>query len=61
LCATGGGYTFRPNFHYSAEIVLRDFRAGLLGHFNLDIDLLKNDCGLNTMHDPNVPVGIEVS
>lgn len=34
---------FRPNFSCAAEMVLRDFRAGLLGCFNLDVDLLKND------------------
>jgi len=43
---------FRPNFLHAAEIVLRDFRAGLLGQFNLDIDLLKTDCVSNTMHNP---------
>jgi len=34
---------FRPHFNHAAEIVLRDFRAGLLGHFNLDIDFLTDD------------------
>jgi len=34
---------FRPHFNRAAEIVLRDFRAGLLGQFNLDIEFLTDD------------------
>jgi len=49
-----GGYVFRPNFVHAAEMVLREFRAGLLGQFNLDTDLLKTDCISNTMHNPAV-------
>jgi len=53
LCAVGG-YTFRPNFVHAAEIVLRHFREGLLGRFNLDTDLLKKDCVSDTMHNSAV-------
>ena len=53
LCAAGG-YVFRPNYIHAAEMVLRDFRAGLLGQFNLDVDLLKTDCIPSTIHSPVV-------
>ena len=43
---------FRPHYNHAAEIVLQNFRAGLLGHFNLDVDLLKNDCASKTVRDP---------
>lgn len=52
LRSPNGGYVFRPNFLHAAEVVLRDFRAGLLGQFNLDIDLLKTDSVSSTMHNP---------
>jgi len=45
---------FRPNFASAAELVLRDFRAGLLGQFNLDIDLLQTDYVSNTMNSSAV-------
>jgi len=51
LCAAGG-YVFRPNFNHAADMVLRDFRAGLLGRFNLDIDLLQQDGVYDTVHTP---------
>ena len=38
-----GGYIYRPNFTQAAQIVLRDFRDGLLGKFNLDMDLLVDE------------------
>jgi len=52
VMSAAGGYVFRPNFNHAAEVVLRDFRAGLLGQFNLDIDLLKNE----DVHSPAVGV-----
>ena len=55
-CAAGG-YVFRPNFDSAAEKVLRDFRAGLLGRFNLDVDLLKKECVSHCGH--NRDVGVE--
>jgi len=48
---------FRPNFDSAAEKVLRDFRAGLLGRFNLDVDLLKKGCVSHCGH--NRDVGVE--
>jgi len=36
--------------------VLHDFRAGRLGQFNLDIDLLRNDCVSNTVRNSAVDV-----
>lgn len=54
LRSPNGGYVFRPNYIHAAEMVLRDFRAGLLGQFNLDVDLLKTDCVASTTHNPAV-------
>lgn len=39
---TTGGYIYKPNFTQVAQLVLRDFRSGLLGKFNLDMDLLQH-------------------
>jgi len=44
----------RPNFTHAAEVVLRHFRAGLLGHFNLDISLLDKDCDSDDAHNVDV-------
>lgn len=56
LRSPNGGHVFRPNFNHAAEIVLHDFRAGRLGQFNLDIDLLRNDCVSNTVRNSAVDV-----
>jgi len=53
-----GGYVFRPNFDGAANMVLRDFRSGVLGRFCLDIDLLKNDCITDDAQPPTL--GVEV-
>ena len=39
-CSVLGGYIYRPHFIRAAQIVLRAFREGQLGKFNLDIDTL---------------------
>jgi hypothetical protein len=38
----GAGYIFRPNYEHAASVALQDFRSGVLGRINLDVDLLEN-------------------
>ena len=40
-----GGYVYRPHFIRAAQIVIREFREGHLGRFNLDTEILSRDKG----------------